>query len=664
MMGGGFAHLLVGARNDHDDGQLGDGDGERWKLGAGLGGVGLGLAAGALGPHLHPRRSALGMSAVGLTLGLGAPLFASWAATGSERTPAETAVRTGTLWFAPSLAATAGLVASRWWDPTAADEMTVVLTSALGATAGLGLARTLSPLGERGWRDATGVYAGTAVGLGAGALFTHAHALTAPELGGMVSGAAWGAFLGRLAPTLALRDFRDDRATSGGTWLGLGVTGAAGATLAGLTHATGAEVAVPTVAAAFGTGLGAGAGLMVPGTSSRPVRLGIFAGALGAAAASVAAEPWLHLSSGLGPSAPSLGLTLGSLGAGYGLLLAGALDPSGVVSGTPDRQLSGGLLLGGTAGLGTGLVLSRFIWDPMIMGPDVGSTPIFNWLLYGYGVPAASFWVAGYLMRRDKDDGPLRLVESAALFFTGLLGFLENRHYMTGNAYVSTDTLAELALDVCFGLGFAILLEKIRGRTGSVVHNIGALIVTGLTLLAIVIGLGVAYNPAFSGEAIAGLVFNQILLGYGITAVLTAYLALITRNTRPRWHSALLAIVAVVLALGYLSLQVMRIYHGPILTEGPTTDAEQYTYSAVWLAFGVVLLAAGIYLRSLPLRVASAAVVLLTVFKVFFVDMSDLTGIYRALSFIGLGAVLMGIGWFYQRLLFPRKPPPEPEAAA
>ena len=316
------------------------------------------------------------------------------------------------------------------------------------------------------------------------------------------------------------------------------------------------------------------------------------------------------------------------------------------------------------AGAITGLVLSRFIWDPMIMGPDVGSTPIFNWLLYGYGVPAASFWVAGYLMRRDKDDGPLRLVESAALFFTGLLGFLENRHYMTGNAYVSSDTLAELALDVCFGLGFAILLEKIRGRTGSVVHNIGALIVTGLTLLAIVIGLGVAYNPAFSGEAIAGLVFNQILLGYGITAVLAAYLALITRNTRPRWHSALLAIVAVVLALGYLSLQVMRIYHGPILTEGPTTDAEQYTYSAVWLAFGVVLLAAGIYLRSLPLRVASAAVVLLTVFKVFFVDMSDLTGIYRALSFIGLGAVLMGIGWFYQRLLFPRKPPPEPEAAA
>jgi uncharacterized membrane protein len=41
---------------------------------------------------------------------------------------------------------------------------------------------------------------------------------------------------------------------------------------------------------------------------------------------------------------------------------------------------------------------------------------------------------------------------------------------------------------------------------------------------------------------------------------------------------------------------------------------------------------------------------------VFLIDMSDLTGAWRALSFIGLGLVLMSIGWLYQRLLFPRRP--------
>jgi uncharacterized membrane protein len=62
-----------------------------------------------------------------------------------------------------------------------------------------------------------------------------------------------------------------------------------------------------------------------------------------------------------------------------------------------------------------------------------------------------------------------------------------------------------------------------------------------------------------------------------------------------------------------------------------------------------------VVLHSRALRFASAAVVTLTVVKVFLVDMRGLGGIYQALSFIGLGAVLLGIGWLYQRLLFPRR---------
>ena len=107
------------------------------------------------------------------------------------------------------------------------------------------------------------------------------------------------------------------------------------------------------------------------------------------------------------------------------------------------------------------------------------------------------------------------------------------------------------------------------------------------------------------------------------------------------------------LAIAYLSLEIRTLFHGPFLTRGVTSDAEQYTYSATWLIFGVLLLVAGFLLRSQPARMASAAVVALTIAKVFLVDMAGLTVIFRALSFIGLGIVLVGIGWLYQRLLFP-----------
>jgi uncharacterized membrane protein len=189
---------------------------------------------------------------------------------------------------------------------------------------------------------------------------------------------------------------------------------------------------------------------------------------------------------------------------------------------------------------------------------------------------------------------------------------------------------------------------------------IGARLLAAALLLVIVFGLGAGVDPWQTGEPVGGPFINLVLLGYGIPALLAGVLAYVTRDTRPRWYSTIVAVVALGLALGYLSLEIRTLYHGPVLTEGATSDAEQYTYSAVWLAFGVALLAAGIALRSLPLRIASAAVVVLTVLKVFLIDMSDLTGIYRALSFLGLGVVLIGIGWFYQRLLFPRAREPEP----
>ena len=69
---------------------------------------------------------------------------------------------------------------------------------------------------------------------------------------------------------------------------------------------------------------------------------------------------------------------------------------------------------------------------------------------------------------------------------------------------------------------------------------------------------------------------------------------------------------------------------------------------------------------SKPARIASAAIVLLTILKVFLIDMSELAGVWRALSFIGLGLVLIGIGYLYQRLLFPpqKQTPASPPAAA
>ncbi|HXW26280.1 MAG TPA: DUF2339 domain-containing protein, partial [Xanthobacteraceae bacterium] len=313
-------------------------------------------------------------------------------------------------------------------------------------------------------------------------------------------------------------------------------------------------------------------------------------------------------------------------------------------------------LLRWAAAVGVALVTARIAWEPRIVGNDVGLTPIFNWLLHGYGIPAAAFWLAGHLLRRRADDVPVRAVEAGAILFTVLLVFLEIRHFMNdGDVYRRGGGLSEVALQVSAALAMAIGLERLRARSGSVVHDVGALVLAALALGGIVFGLWLVENPLVTSAPVGGAFANLILLGYGLPAVLAAILALVARGTRPYAYRVVSAVAAVGLALAYLSLEVTRLYHGPVLTRGPTGNAEQYTYSAVWLGFGVALLIVGVALRSQPARLASAAVVLITIGKVFLFDLAVLEGVYRALSFIGLGLVLVGIGWLYQRLLFPRR---------
>src|SRR3954471_9991708 len=75
-----------------------------------------------------------------------------------------------------------------------------------------------------------------------------------------------------------------------------------------------------------------------------------------------------------------------------------------------------------------GIVVLRIGYEPRIAGDAVGTTIIFNWLLWGYGIPAASFWAGSVFLRRGGDDAPLRTVEAAAILFTVLLAFTEIRH--------------------------------------------------------------------------------------------------------------------------------------------------------------------------------------------------------------------------------------------
>jgi uncharacterized membrane protein len=148
-------------------------------------------------------------------------------------------------------------------------------------------------------------------------------------------------------------------------------------------------------------------------------------------------------------------------------------------------------------------------------------------------------------------------------------------------------------------------------------------------------------------------VLNPLLPAYALPALALAWLARMPEAaTLPRLP-AILGGLALVAAFLWVTLEVRRAFH-PFtmgIDMAGFEDAELWAYSGAWLVFGIALMAAGIRFRVPALRLAAIAVVGLTAAKAVLVDMGDLVGLWRVLSFLGLGLTLIALGAAYRRFV-------------
>jgi uncharacterized membrane protein len=301
------------------------------------------------------------------------------------------------------------------------------------------------------------------------------------------------------------------------------------------------------------------------------------------------------------------------------------------------------------------LVAARLAWEPRIMR-DVGTTPILNWLLVGYGVPALAFAGAARLLRA-RDDLPLQVARGCAVALAGFLVFFEVRHAMNGgDIYAHGSRLAETGLHAFSATMFALALTLIGGESPAPVYRWATAIAGALAGLAASLGLLIYANPIFTGDSIGeGRVVNALVPGYLLPALGATALAIVARRYSAT-KSQIAAAAALLLLFAFVTLATRALFHGAILhLRQGVTPGESLTYSAAWLALGLAALAYGVARRSKEARMGSAVFVVLATVKVFLFDLAGLTGAWRAFSFIGLGLVLIGIGAVYQRLLFPQK---------
>ncbi len=186
-----------------------------------------------------------------------------------------------------------------------------------------------------------------------------------------------------------------------------------------------------------------------------------------------------------------------------------------------------------------------------------------------------------------------------------------------------------------------------------------------LQVLALLcLGLGLAALLLINTPASTTPLFNERFATYCVAIAVfagTAYLARLYPSEEERHPTLSWPMIAAgaillvnVLTLLALSLEIHNYWWfarwaGQSQRMHEFKIFAQFSYSALFMAYGAILLGIGVWRRSPFVRWQALVLVAVAIGKVFLVDVRELSQGYSILSFLGLGALLLGVSFIYQR---------------
>jgi len=157
----------------------------------------------------------------------------------------------------------------------------------------------------------------------------------------------------------------------------------------------------------------------------------------------------------------------------------------------------------------------------------------------------------------------------------------------------------------------------------------------------------------------SNLIFNARFATYGVAIAVLGAVVYYSRN-QPRYATgANFAVIAInLLALLGCTYEVRDFFQRRMELPGvyglPANWQEMglvrdFSYSALYMSYGAGLMILGFIRKSAFLRWQALILIALTAVKVFVYDVSQLDKLYRILSFMALGVLLLSVSFLYQR---------------
>ncbi|PSL12509.1 putative membrane protein [Marinobacterium halophilum] len=290
------------------------------------------------------------------------------------------------------------------------------------------------------------------------------------------------------------------------------------------------------------------------------------------------------------------------------------------------------------------VVICRLTFNPWLLTYDSGT----HWSLWTYGGSTFCAVAGAWILRNDRKMSAW--LQGAAAHLLVLTLAAEVRYWLyDGDIFRHEYSFLEASLNTLIW-ATAGCVYLWRARLSEYLLRFYQVIAT-LHLLAAAVNyllwVALVYNPLWSNTEIGTTpVWNLLLLSYGLPTLLLLTLW----RLLPGGLSRYAAMAAGLNGLLFISMEIRHLWQGDLSLANPTPDGELYTYSAVWLLLASAALLGGSWLQQRSLYRGGMALLLIVVAKLFLVDMSDLTGLWRVASFMGLGLGLLALAWLHQRL--------------
>ncbi len=289
------------------------------------------------------------------------------------------------------------------------------------------------------------------------------------------------------------------------------------------------------------------------------------------------------------------------------------------------------------------LIILRLTFNPWLFFYDVSS----EILLLAYAGGLAGSYIASKIIR-DRAELKVWLDSGSAHLLVLAIAVFTRYFIYHGDIFAATFNLTEASIYVSSWAAIGIVYDwKARKMEHhqSWYRGIALLHIGAAAVLYVLYNL-LMHNPLWSTEAIGETpIINLILLAYGFPVVLAAL-----AYWRLPEYQRIAGLVTLVGLFVFMTIEVRHLWHGGIDPKLPVLDGELYTYSLVWLLLALVLLIYGAVKGNRDAQKAGMVILVLVVLKAFLWDMGGLDGLWRVVSFLGLGLALLGIAYLFNRL--------------